>query len=85
MKKEKLYQFFKRIREEKKLSQVDLAKKIGATRSEICDLEKERRPYTLNLALRIGNVLDVKISEVVERTLQEQVDKAKLKLIVKVS
>jgi transcriptional regulator with XRE-family HTH domain len=71
-----------RITEE--LSQVDLAKLSGTTRSKICDFEKGRRLPTLELGACIAKALGHSEALMVSKLIEEQIKSANLKLKIKV-
>lgn len=52
------------LRAEKKMSQKDLAKKIGVSRQTIISTEKGNYTPSLVLAFEIANVFDIRVDEV---------------------
>lgn len=64
------------------ISQVELAKKMGVTRAYLCDVEKGRHVPTIDLALRMAKVMGYLPEQFVSMALQDQLDKAGLKMRV---
>jgi transcriptional regulator with XRE-family HTH domain len=59
-------------------SQVAFAKKLGISRSQLCDIEKGRRPATIERAIRIAKVLGQPSKFFIKLALQDQLDEAKV-------
>ena len=53
------------IREKKKITQEELAKKIGVSRQAICMWEKNKRGISLSILTKIAEVLDVPLSRII--------------------
>jgi addiction module HigA family antidote len=49
----------KRLRKERKLTQEDLAKRLGISRLSVNELERNRRNITADMALRLEKVFGV--------------------------
>lgn len=58
---EKLGNNFKRIRTEKGLSQVDIARNLGVSRGFVSNIESGKRNPTLSTITRLANALGVTI------------------------
>ncbi len=54
------------LRKNKKLTQEDLAKKLGVTRQTIISIEQGKYMASLPLAIKIAKVFDVTVEEVFE-------------------
>lgn len=65
------------------LTQEKMAKKIKISKSSLCDIEKGRQRVSPVLALKIAKIL--KLSEImaVQLALQDQLHKAKIKMVIK--
>ena len=64
MTKSRIRNNVRRLREEKKITQVDLARTSGCTRQTIIMLEKERYVPSLSLAFAVARSLSVSLEEV---------------------
>ena len=49
----------KQIREEKSMSQKELADKIGVSQQFLCDIENGRRKPSIDTAIKIARVLNI--------------------------
>ena len=49
----------KQIREEKSMSQKELADKIGVSQQFLCDIEHGRRKPSIDTAIKIAGVLNI--------------------------
>ena len=49
----------KQIREEKSMSQKELADKIGVSQQFLCDIEHGRRKPSIDTAIKIARVLNI--------------------------
>ena len=56
----------RRIREEKGLKQVELAKMANVTQAMICQIERGIKPPSLPLSVDIAKVLECSIDDLVE-------------------
>ncbi|MCJ8276625.1 MAG: helix-turn-helix transcriptional regulator [Bdellovibrionales bacterium] len=74
----------KHYRDSFELTQSDMGKKLGITKQHVCDLEKGRRLISVEMASKIAKKLKEPIDYWVSVSLQDQVNKAKLKLKVSV-
>ena len=61
------------------ISQIDLAKKMGISRAHLCDIEKGRRPVSVERAAHFAKVLGYSINQFVAVGLEDQLRKAGLK------
>lgn len=57
----------------KGMSQVDLARKMGVSRSRLCDIEKGRRPVMPEMAVRFAKVLGYSVNQFVSLALEDQI------------
>ena len=57
----------KNIRTEKKITQEEIAKRIGVTKAYICRVEKATRDINLSLAADIADYLGVSLDELAGR------------------
>ena len=74
--------FLRGARASKDLSQVDMAKLLGISKSTLCDIEKGRHLVSPELAARIARKCKLSVQVAVEAALQDQVRKAKLSFTV---
>lgn len=72
------------VRSTDEVSQVVLAKKLGVSRAHLCDIEKGRRIVSPERAAKFAKVLGYPEEIFVSIALQEQLDRAKLKLKITV-
>ncbi len=63
-------------------SQVAFAKKLGISRAQLCDIEKGRRPATIERAIKIAKTLGQPTGFFVKLALQAQLDEAGVELVV---
>jgi plasmid maintenance system antidote protein VapI len=66
------------------LSQTEFAEMLGVSRSHICDIEKGRKVVSAERAAKWANVLGYSDIGFVQLALQDQLDKAGVKMSVKV-
>ena len=66
------------------LSQAEFARQLGMSRSHLCDIEKGRKSVSLARAAQLAKTLGYSEKQFVRLALQELVDEAGLKLVVKV-
>ncbi len=67
------------------LTQVDMAKKLGVSKSVVCDIEKGRQLVSPKLALRIAKKAKLSEKLAVKLCLQDQLSKAKIKMTVEIA
>jgi transcriptional regulator with XRE-family HTH domain len=72
------------LRTTDEISQVFLAKKLGISKAHLCDIEKGRRLVSAERAAKFADALDYPREIFVSIALQEQLDRAKLKLKITV-
>ena len=72
------------IRLGEEMSQVGFAKKLGISRAHLCDLEKGRRTLSAARAAKFAKTLGYSAERFVKLALQEELDHAKLGLVVDV-
>jgi transcriptional regulator with XRE-family HTH domain len=70
------------VREGEELSQADMARKLGISRSHLCDIEKGRKTVSPARAAEFARVLGLSEKQFVRVALQELVDEAGLNLQV---
>ncbi len=67
----KLYDYFRLLREQSELSQVDFAKKIGVSKSYLCDLEMDRRTISVKKAIIVAKKLHLTPIEFIQMIVQD--------------
>jgi len=77
-----LGRLIKAIREGEEMSQVDFAKKLGISRSHLCDIEKDRKSVGPGRAAELARKLGYLEAQFVRLALQAQVKRARLKMDV---
>jgi antitoxin HigA-1 len=65
------------------ISQEDFAKKLGISKSHLCDIEKGRKTVSPERAARFAKILGYPPDQFVSLALQGMLDKAKIKMKVK--
>ena len=65
------------------VTQAELARKIGVSRSLICDIEKNRRTASITLALKIAKAMGYPEKVILKWVLEDQLKEAKIDLKVK--
>lgn len=70
--------FVKAFRMSDEISQTDFAKKLGISRANLCDIEKERKPVSLVRAAQIARVFRVSEQYLIQLALQDQLRREKL-------
>ncbi len=65
-----------------RLSQVEFARRLGVSKSYLCDLEKGRKTVSVKKAAEFAHVLGESETQFVRLALQGQVDRAGLPLTV---
>ena len=66
------------------LSQVAMARKLGMSRSTLCDIEKGRHLVSVGLAAKIAKKCGFSTHMAVKYALQDQLTKAHLKMTVEI-
>jgi antitoxin HigA-1 len=66
------------------LTQAEFARQLGISRSHLCDIEKGRKSVSLTRAAHLAKTLGYSEKQFVRLALQELVDEAGLKWVVKV-
>lgn len=74
--------FLRGARASKDLSQVEMARLLGISRSTLCDIEKGRHLVSPALAVRIAKSCGLSEKIAVTAALQDQLNKAHLKMQV---
>ncbi len=72
------------IREGEEMSQVEFAKKLGISKSHLCDIEKGRKPISAARAARIAALLGYSEKQFVQLALQDAMERAELDYRVKI-
>jgi len=67
------------------LAQVEMAKKLGVSKSVVCDIEKGRQLVSPKLAVSIARKAKLSQKLAVTLCLQDQLNKAKIKMKVEVA
>jgi transcriptional regulator with XRE-family HTH domain len=65
-------------------TQVDFADRLGISKSHLCDIEKNRKTVSPARAARFAEVLGYNTEQFVRLALQDQIEQAGLRLIVRV-
>lgn len=64
------------IRQADGISQVDLARRLEISRAMLCDIEKGRRPVSVERAKRFAQVLGYSVTQFVAVAVEEQLRKS---------
>jgi len=72
------------IREGEEMSQVDFAKKLGISKSHLCDIEKGRKSVSAAKAAEMARVLGYSERQFVQLALQAAMERAGLDYRVKI-
>jgi transcriptional regulator with XRE-family HTH domain len=64
------------------ISQSELARRMGISRAQLCDIEKGRRAVSVELAAQFAEALGYPVSVFVAAALEDQIRKAGLKMRV---
>ena len=72
------------IRKSDEISQVEFAKKLGISKSHLCDIEKGRKAVSPERAARFAEILGYSADQFVRLSLQSILDEAGLKMKVEV-
>ena len=70
------------IRQADEVGQAELAKKLGVSRMYLCDVEKGRRPVTVERAAQFAKVLGYSVHQFVALAMEETLRKEGLKVKV---
>lgn len=74
--------FLRAARTSKDLSQAEMARFLGISRGTLCDIEKGRQLVSPTLAAKIAKKAGLSTTIAVKACLQDQLDKAKIKMTV---
>ena len=77
--------FLRAARTAMDVTQVEMARRLGISRSTLCDIEKGRQLVSPELAVRIAKTAGLSTTVAVKACLQDQLNKAKIKLKVELS
>ena len=72
------------IRQGEEMSQVEFAKKLGISRSNLCDIERVRRFISSELAEKFAERLGESKEQFIRIALQDQLNRAGLKYFVNI-
>lgn len=72
------------IRQGEEMSQVEFAKKLGISRSNLCDIERGRRFISSELAEKFAERLGESKEQFIRIALQDQLNRAGLKYFVNI-
>lgn len=72
------------IRKCDELSQVEFAKKLGLSKSHLCDIEQDRKSVSPERAARFAKILGYSERQFVRLALQSLIDRSGLRLTVNV-
>jgi DNA-binding XRE family transcriptional regulator len=76
--------FVRMARHDLELTQVEFAKKLGMAAGTLCDIEKGRQGVSIILAVKIAKLAKLSQESAVRYALQDQLDRAKIKMKVSV-
>lgn len=76
--------FMRGARTSKDMSQVEMAKFLGMSKSTLCDIEKGRQLVSPALAAKIAKKCHLLVELAVKVSIQDQLRKAKLNYVVEV-
>ena len=65
------------------ISQAELARRMGMSRAQLCDIEKGRRTVSAERAAQFAKVLGYSVPAFVERALEDQLRRSGLKMRVR--
>lgn len=71
------------IRQADEIVQADLARRMGISRANLCDLENGRRSVTVERAAQFARVLGYSVNQFVAVAVEDQLRKAGLKVRVR--
>jgi transcriptional regulator with XRE-family HTH domain len=77
-----LHELLWSIRRSDEISLSDFAKKLGISKSHLCDIEKNRKAVSVERAARFAKILGYSQSQFIRLALQEQLYSAKLKYVI---
>lgn len=77
-------QMIESIRHCDEISQIQLARKLGVSRSHLCDIEKGRRPVTPDTAARFAKALGYSVNQFVARAIEDSLRRIGLKFTIEV-
>ena len=76
--------FIRSLREADGISQTAFAEKLGISRANLCDIEKGRKPVSINRAAKLAKKLQIATKVFVQLAIQDEIRQAKLPLKVEV-
>lgn len=77
--------FLRAARTSMDLTQVAIAQRLGISRASQCDIEKGRQLVSPELAMKIAKTAGLSTAIAVKACLQDQLNKAKIRLKVELS
>ena len=72
------------IRMGEEMSQTEFARLLGISRQHLCDIEKGRKPVSPSKAASYAKILGYSVNQFVRLALQDQVERAGLKMKVRI-
>ena len=72
------------IRQGEEMSQVEFAKKLGISRSNLCDIERGRRYISSELAEKFAEILGESKEQFIRIALQDQLNRSGLRYLVNI-
>lgn len=75
--------FLRAFREADDLSQTEFAAKLGLSRANLCDLEKDRKPISPDRAVKLAKKLGVPETVLIQLAIQDSLRVAKLHYLVR--
>jgi len=76
--------YVRSIREGEEMNQVEFSKKLGISKSHLCDIEKGRKPVSASKAAEMARVLGYSEKQFVQLALQDAMERAGLEFTVRV-
>ncbi len=71
------------VRVADEISQAELARRLGISRANLCDIEKARRSVTVKRAAQFARILGYSVNQFVAVAVEDQLRKAGLKVQVR--
>jgi transcriptional regulator with XRE-family HTH domain len=71
------------VRVADEIPQAELARRVGISRANLCDIEKGRRSVTVKRAAQFARILGYSVNQFVAVALEDQLRKAGLKVQVR--
>ena len=71
------------VRVADEIPQAELARRVGISRANLCDIEKGRRSVTVKRAVQFARILGYSVNQFVAVAVEDQLRKAGLKVRVR--